>query len=333
MPAYKWGIKQHKNRQLKQHTYREDTFTTFFIQSVLLFLSVLLHIISGSKWLRIVILYFGTNLIFLLVSILSMFLGGTRECSGARRAADAAAQQAIGQAQRALPAPPHAKSALQKDVPVQLGLKRRESPASSSRRLTIRTYDEYKKEFMLTKDLERDFKSWTLSHVIDPILSSEGAPARSAVYAGQSGAPTRPIFKNMSNDDMEIAHLISTNGFICYDKNNEAHSKTLFKFLYNYFNSQIPNYGSYYINPMDEFVFEDINRVRLSNFGLLIEDTESFLESKKMFNVYFLSKNIVYDTGGDVLLAFLLLLIHSNVNSGGYLGSLSLRNFRFLYKQ
>ncbi|KAI5188478.1 hypothetical protein NECID01_0109 [Nematocida sp. AWRm77] len=197
-------------------------------------------------------------------------------------------------------------------------LKKKNATASTPSKRVIKKYSEYKDNFGLTKDLEKEFKSWIYFNVICPASDRNCRSAREAYTRG------------LTKSEIDDLRLVANNGFICYDKNNENHSKAMFKVLYNYFNTHMPTRDSYYANPMDEFVFDDIGTMKISPFGLLVEDTELLLEGRKMFNVYFMDRHFLYDTEGNVILAFLLLLIFSNENMGMYLGSLSLRMFKFL---
>jgi hypothetical protein len=319
MTTKTWGLRNKTAGKPEQSPYKEDLFTTFIVHSALLLLSIFFYAILRYKLLWMLIGYFGANILFLGASIFFAFLSTRREHRCEQKIPDGG--RTVSAEKAPLPLETKGEKAQKR---VQIGIRRREG-AKKSRKLTIRMYDEYAQEFGLTKTLEKDFKSWVLTHVIAAVLR-RARPADSSVQ-GQG----RATLKNITNEDMDVAQLINNNGLVCYDRNNHVHSKALFKLLYNHFNTQMPNCGSYYINPMDEFVFEDINKLRISNFGLLVEETESFLESKKLFNLYFLSRNIVYDCEGDVVLAFLLLLMYANTHSGGYLGSLSLRQFKFLY--
>ena len=172
--------------------------------------------------------------------------------------------------------------------------------------------------FQLGKELEKTHKQWVYNDIVRASITQQ--------YIIQN----EYMAKRLTKIEFEEINVIANNGFMCYDKKDYIHNKALFKIMYNYFNIVMPARDSYYSNPIDEFVFSDINRIKISMFGLLVEDTEVLLERKKTFNLYFMYKSVLYDTEGDVVLAFLLLLIFAKNNTGMCLGSLSLRNLKFL---
>ncbi|KAI5185776.1 hypothetical protein NEHOM01_1053 [Nematocida homosporus] len=302
------------------YNHTEGLFKSLFLQILFLSFSILIYLKTAIILFWIALVYFGANSCFLLVMI---FINLSTDSK--RRAVKP-------------PIPPKTKKPLEsKFYPtgeisnpteepsknkfnLQLSFRKRNKKISPPIQQIIKKYSEYKSTFYLTKELEKQFKTWVHVNIVIP-AAKEGSNVSST---------TGWVAKPLTKQEMDDLKLMANNGFICYDKENELHGRALFKTLYNYFNTIMPGGGSYYANPMDEFVFEDIHNTKFSAFGLLVEDTESLLERKKMFNVYFMNGQTFYDTEGDTILSFLLLLIHANITTGRYLGSLSLRNIDFL---
>ncbi|OAG29958.1 hypothetical protein NEDG_01505 [Nematocida displodere] len=298
----------------KYHTaiaglYKEEQFKSLFFQLVALIIALLLYAKTGHFLFLIGLAYCVSSAFFLLTLILITLL----RPRVAKIVAIAPIPSVFTPVAPKPVTPVKTVENEKTEVNFQQSLRKKSKIVNPPSKLTIVKYKEYKEKFHLSKDLEREFKQWVHNKIIVTTAST-------GVYAA----------KPFTRTEMADIALIANNGFICYDKNNESQNKMLFKAMYNYFNTIVPGSSSYYSNPMDEFIFDDTSKMKISGFGLLVEDTESLLEGKKMFNVYFMDKNVLYDTEGDVLLSFLLLLIYANEYTGRYLGALSLRNMKFL---
>jgi len=269
-------------------------------------------------------IYFFSNACILLVVVLVAISHGARKKPAGRGEKKDAKMEAGGEgggSTAALKAPEKAaeiKEAKKARINFHSSMKKRGNVSIAPSKHVVRKYEEYKGQFSITRELEKSFKEWVYANVVCAAASEEGR--------GLGGAWGRPLTKG----EMEDVRLIAKNGFICYDKSNETQSRAMFKVLYNYFNRAIPRRDSYYTNPMDEFVFENLERPHVGGFGLLIEDGDNLVEMKKTLNFYFTEKNVLYDAEGDAIWAFLLLLVFANVSAGGCLGTLSLRNIRCL---
>lgn len=287
-------------------------------QSALLVLSVAVYAKIGNLLSLGIMVYFGVNACCILLVILVSALWNKKEAP-----AEVVVLEKKTKTEKTAEKPSEAgKEPVKRlDLNFQLSFRKKNKTIVPPKQIVIKKYAEYAPEFKLTKALEKEFKQWILDNALARALTNQPQM--------NMGKKTQ---KTLSRTEINDLRMMSGNGFMCYDKNNELHGRALFKVLYNYFNENIPGDSSYYINPMDEFVFDDISKVKISRFGLLVEDTESLIERKKTFSVYFMNKNILYDTHGDVILSFLLLLMFANENEGRSLGALSLRNLPFLVR-
>ncbi|KAH9386106.1 uncharacterized protein NEMAJ01_1002 [Nematocida major] len=299
-----------------QNNNRDRKITSLIVQAVLMGASLAVYVKKGGMISLALSAYFTINSCFLLIMILVSALFS--EKSADKNIPPVPKAPELEKVEKK----PEEKASTKKlDFNFQLTFRKKNKSIAPPKPILIKKYDDYASDFQLTKSLEKEFKQWALRNVLGPILSEQAPPA--------SRDKSSKVFTRMEISDLR---MMSSNGFVCYDKNNELQGRALFKMFYNYFNEKIPGNSSYYTNPMDEFVFDDISKIKISRFGLLVEDTESLIEGKKTFNVYFMDKNILYDTHGDVILSFLLLLIFANKHEGRCLGALSLRNLPFLAK-
>ncbi|KAI5176008.1 hypothetical protein NEFER01_1972 [Nematocida sp. LUAm1] len=318
-------ILQHTDKStntLSAYSFVETLFKVLTTQAGGLILSILGYLAFEGIFFGVLLIYFGINSCLLLVILLLRltFYELSQKNIKEKTVKKSLDTEMPFEKKEDKPVEREKKENAPK-VSFSIPLRRRNKVQVFPTKPIIRKYGEYKKEFKLSKELEKKFRAWMLTNVISVVVKSEGS-LEGRKYAS----------KPLSKQEQEEIKLILNNGFICYDKRNDIHNQALFKIFYNYFNSIMPRAGSYYANPMDDFIFENLQTPRISAFGLLIEDTDSLLERKKVFNVYFMNKNILYDTEGDVTLSFLLLFVFANISTGQYLGSLSLRNIEFLPK-
>ncbi|KAI5132836.1 uncharacterized protein NESG_02216 [Nematocida ausubeli] len=293
----------------------EKKIKSLLVQVVLTGCALAAYIKIGGKCLFAVLTYLFANACFMLLVILVMASSSKKNKEAVKIVAKP--QEAVKPEEKPADKEPYRKS----EINFQLSFRRKNKAITPPKQIVIKKYEEYEQEFGLSKQLEKDFKTWMHKNVL---LSALNEPSQML-----NNMKTPKILSRMEINDLK---MMCGNGFLCYDKSNEMHGKALFKILYNHFNEKIPGDSSYYTNPMDEFIFDDISKIKISRFGLLVEDTESLIEGKKTFNVYFINKNKLYDTQGDVVLSFLLLLIFANTHEGRYLGALSLRSLPFLAK-
>lgn len=180
---------------------------------------------------------------------------------------------------------------------------------------------EGKQRHRITQQIEKDFRTWVHSNIITRAAELETA----TITAELEAAP-------LTHEERECVVLIGRNGYICYDKGNYTHNKALFKTIYNYFNSILPRSVSSKSNPMDEYMFTDLQKKGgVGVYGLLVEDARSSILSEEVFRVYFRYKNTLFDSEGDVILSFLFLIMHANIYTGEYLGALSLKAVGLTY--
>lgn len=179
---------------------------------------------------------------------------------------------------------------------------------------------ESKQRHRITQQIEKDFRAWVHANII-----AQAATSTASLAVQLEAAP-------LTHEEKECVILIGRNGYICYDKGNYTHNKALFKTIYNYFNSILPRSVSTRSNPMDEYLFTDLQKKGgVGVYGLLVEDARSSVLSEEVFRVYFRYKNTLFDAEGDVILSFLFLIMHANIHTGEYLGALSLRAVGLAY--
>ncbi|KAI5179598.1 hypothetical protein NEOKW01_0061 [Nematocida sp. AWRm80] len=303
----------------------EQRMSSLLFQILMIVLSAMVYMKTESIIAKILFGFFGINVLSIIGMILYPLILYRKELEPLEEKVIPKKDKALG---KRIPLVKEKQALSESKYPVapesnetnfQQILRKKNKIFNPPTKLVIKNYKEYKDKFNLTKELEKKFKQWVHTNV----MSSLKQPNK------QEELMTR-VPRPLTRTEINELQILESNGLICYDKNNQAHSRALFKVLYNYFNSIIPKGESYYTNPMDEFVFEGANRIKISTFGLLVEDTESLIEGKKMFSVYFMEKNVLYNTEGDVIFAYLLLLVFANENTGGYLGTLSLRTMKFL---
>ncbi|KAI5191515.1 hypothetical protein NEMIN01_1541 [Nematocida minor] len=300
-------------------TSMESKVKSLLVQMALMITALLWYAKKGGVLLAIAFGYFCANSCFILLLIL-LTASSTKRKIKHEEAVKAAEEKTVKSASPPIKTEePEKKPGLN----FQLSFRKKNKSIAPPKKIIIKKYEEYAATFKLTKKIEKEFKTWVLKNVVTPVVADP--------VSTQSRIMSRTQ-KILTQSEINDLKMMSGNGFICYDKNNELHSRALFKVLYNYFNDKIPSDTSFYANPMDEFVFDDISKIKISMFGLLVEDTESLIEGRKTFSVYFMNNNILYDTNGDVILSFLLLLIFANENEGRCLGALSLRGLPFLPK-
>ncbi|EIJ88228.1 hypothetical protein NEPAR06_0365 [Nematocida parisii] len=304
-----------EDSSLSQMSGMERKIKSLWVQIVLMGVALIAYIKIGGICLFCILGYFCANSCCILLMILLM--ASTSKKKKKPESLRTPPQQTVKSEAK----PVEKESYKKLDINFQLSFRKKNKPIIPPKQIVIKKYEEYVEEFKLTKQLEKEFKTWVHRNVLLPTLNEPVLP--------MSRTKTPKSLTRMEINDLK---MMCGNGFMCYDKNNELHSKALFKVFYNYFNEKMPEDSSYYTNPMDEFIFDDISKIKISRYGLLVEDVESLIEGKKTFNVYFINKNTLYDTQGDVILSFLILLIFANRNEGRYLGAFSLRGLPFLSK-
>lgn len=301
-------------RPVVENVSMESKVKSMGIQMALMSLFLVLYLNKGGFILGLIFGYFCINSCFILLLIL------LASSSKEKKKPVSVSQRKLSEEKtEKRKTQPEVKTEKKTEINFQLSFRKKKKSIAPPKQITIKRLEEFREEFHLTRQVENEFRNWVVNSVLGPFLSEQ--------ETGRTSFRSRKI---LSMEEIKIVRMIRGNRMICYDKNNEAHSRALFKVLYNYFNEKIPGDSSFYTNPMDEFVFDDISKVKISRYGLLVEDTESLVEGRKTFNVYFMHKNVLYDTLGDVLLSFLVLLVFANKNDGECLGALYLRSMPFL---
>lgn len=298
------------------HMSSDKAFRSLFFHSVFLFIAAFIYAKTGKVLVWAGIAYFGANTCFLLLLLLVILSVGNKKEGTKKEDLDKALKTEKKKEEQ---------KKEQKNAPtiykITQNLYKKKKITIIPSKVIIKKYNEYKDKFKLSKKIEKSFKEWVHKKVVQYQTTNE---YKENMY--------RWSIKTLTKAEQEEIELFTKNGFIYYDKSNDLHRRALFKMFYNYFNAIMPREGSYYANPMDEYIFYDIGNTKINTVGLMVEDTESLMERKKAFNVYFMDQNILYDTDGDIALSFLLLLIYANCNTGKYLGLLSLRQMPFFPK-
>lgn len=298
----------------------ESRIKSLTVQIVLMCISLGLYLNKGGVLLGLCLGYFCVNACFILLVILLLASNSKRKQKIPETKTVTPEEPAVVKKEEA---PKPGPSVKKQELNFQLSFKKKKKSIAPPKQIVLKKYDEYRDEFQLNHQMKKDFRVWVLKNVLMPFIAEQDT------QQNRAGTRTR---KTLSGSEIKNIKIMGNNGLMCYDKSNEEHGRALFKMLYNYFNDKIPGDSSFYTNPMDEFVFDDISKVKISKYGLLVEDTESLVEGKKTFSVYFIDKNVLYDTSGDVLLSFLMLLVFANMHDGECLGALYLRNIPFLPK-